>query len=135
MTLTNPPPVVTAISDKLKACDEWDDSWEVYYPSTSPDVDLPLAVIEPTSTTHEQLAAGASGIRSGSARIIIILPGTYSIGEAETLAHTLCDEIAENPVGLWISMASFELSSEPDQGDQEGATITATIDITHGLGA
>lgn len=135
MSLTNAPPVVTAISDKLKACASWLVAWDVYYPKSDAANTPPLAVIEPTTTTLAQIAAGSSSIQSGSAAIVIILPSTYTIGEAETLAHSLIDEITSNEAGLWVTSADFTLASEPDQGDQDGATLTITLDITHGLGA
>jgi hypothetical protein len=143
MTLTNPPDVVAALSAKLAACPSWLDSptatgvtpWGIWYPSSAASTTPPLAVIEPGNTEYAQIAAGASAIRSGSARYIIILPSSsYNVGQAEKLARDLCDELTSNPLGLWISSASSEMSSEPDEGDQPNEFITVTIDVTHGLG-
>jgi hypothetical protein len=146
MSLTNPTAIVTAMSASLDACAAWQSAspdpevaaWPIYYPDSPPDAAYPHAVIEPGETTRGRLADGSIGLLSGSAAYRIHLAG-QTVGQTETLAETLCSQLADQPTGLMIQTATHSVTAEPlnsehtlDDEDAEILITSIEIQITYG---
>lgn len=137
MTLTNPTALVTAVKNSLDACAVWvSESGSVWYPKAPAGTAPPFAVIAPGGTTVSRVAAGSIGIPAGSVDVEFTFDAaSKTIGQAETFAETLEQQLVALQTGLFIRSALPSLASEPDGGTKAAGDdeISITITIDFGL--
>jgi hypothetical protein len=153
MSLTNPPPAVTALRDMLLACSSVTGATiataNIYYPSAVAESDdattpaaMPRMVLGEESNTRTRYAEGARGLPQGA--LTAVLQNDADVGTLETLARSICDdlELLSHSQGLANVRATVGLASEPDAGqraadetDTSAKFASITIAIEYGLNA
>lgn len=129
MTLTNATAIVTQLATQITACASWTPGlaglWYPYAPKTTSGT---FGVIEATAR-RVAYAEGARGLPQ--ADFALAITGALTVGQMETLAESLIDELMKQfDGGLPFRDLSYDLSG--DIGDQAaaGAVTTRTIVIT-----
>lgn len=150
MSLSNPPPAVTALRDMLLLCASVTsygiDTVKIWYPeaTATPDagtaVTLPYLVVAEPSSARTRYADGAGGLPSGLLTATVYAVDT--IENLETLGRAIEKELQELQVGLYISDARSELAgrtslaAEAQAQNDTGANISGIqVTVTYGLGA
>jgi hypothetical protein len=155
MSLTNPPPAVTALRDMLLACTSVTGAGiatgNIWYPSAVAESDdatavdaLPRAIIGEESFTRSRYAEGARGIPSGT--LGVVLQVDTDVGTIETLARSIVDdlELLSHSQGLANVRCTVGLAAEPDKaqiaaddtsGDTSAKFATITMTVDYGLTA
>lgn len=153
MSLTNPPPAVTAVRDMLLACSSVTGAGittaKIWYPNAVAGSDdattvdaLPRIVLAEEDRSIIRYAEGARGLPQGT--LLVTLQIDTDTGTLETLARSVADdlELLSHSQGLPNLRCRTGLASEPDTaqiaGDQtETAARFASITITadYGLSA
>lgn len=155
MSLTNPPPAVTAIRDMLLACSSVTGAGittdKIWYPSAVAESDdatavdaMPRVVLGEEDFTRNRYAEGARGLAAGS--LVINIQAELGTGALETLARSICDdlELLSHSQGLANLRCRTGLSSDPDQamvaadsstGDTSSSFASIVITAEYGLTA
>lgn len=128
MTLTNPPPAVTAIHNMLIACASWPVGGTTWYPSAADTQSGNFAVIAEMTNTRDTFAHGVSGIISGS--LIVSLHLSDTIGNAEVLARQLALELSAQNSGLPLRNVQSQMAQDPGPSQVAGGEIRRVIEIT-----
>lgn len=151
MSLTNPPPAVTALRDMLLACSSVTGASittnSIDYPTNAINTEsgtpeaLPRILLAETDSERARYAEiGVIGLPAGT--LIATIQADLTAGEIETLARSVASDLTGLASGLFLSSVSVGLCSDPATGmegeerDTAGASHrTITLTITHGLRA
>lgn len=155
MSLTNPPPAVTALRDMLLACSSVTGAGvttdTIWYPSAVAESDdataasaLPRIIIGEETFTRSRYAEGARGIPGGTLGIVV--HADTDVGTIETLARSIADdlELLSHSQGLANVRCTVGLAAEPDNaqraaddttGDTSSKFSAITIAADYGLTA
>lgn len=136
MSLTNPPPAVTAMHDMLLLCSSVTGAGigtsNIWYPAAVAESDdatspatMPRIILGETDYTKNRYAEGARGLPQGS--LSVVLQNDTDAGTLETLARSICDDLEylSQSSGLANLRCSTTLASEPDSA-QRAADETET---------
>ena len=136
MSLTNPPPAVTALRDMIIACASAIAAGivtaRVWYPAAVAESDdatasaaMPRVILGEESYTRNRYAEGARGLPQGT--LTAVIQNDTDVGTLETLARALCDdlEFLSHSQGLANVRCNVGLAAEPDAG-QRAADETDT---------
>jgi hypothetical protein len=138
MSLTDAPAIITTLSTQLVACAAWTGgSGAVWYPEAPGTTSTTHAVLVPMSMQRTRYAEGANGILGGSLVILLYVVGTDTLGDAETLAGTLVDQLMAQHSGIPFRSASYELAGDPGAAKTVGGStiIPIQISLEYGLSA
>jgi hypothetical protein len=153
MSLTNPPPAVTAFADMLIACSSVSafgitSTSAAWYPSvdnvstSSTSAAKPYVVIEESTHTRTRFAeAGATSTFGGELKATFV-SDSKTTGEMEILGRAVVGELLALSTGLPLRSASAELSGEPDgairaadETDTAASYISIDVTVSYGLEA
>lgn len=153
MSLTNPPPAVTALRDMLLACSSVTgagmSTGDLYYPSAVAEADdattpaaMPRMILGEDSYSRTRYAEGARGLPTGN--LSAVLQNDTDVGTLETLARAIADdlELLSHSQGLANVRCNVGLASEPDaaqraaeETDDSSRFASITITVEYGLNA
>jgi hypothetical protein len=135
MSLTNPPPAITALSAMLAACSSATTAGMTaanhWYPSAVAESDdtttatpLPRMILGEESYTRNRYAEGARGIPQGS--LTIVLHVDTDVGTIEVLARAIADDLEylSQTTGLPNVRCQTGLAAEPDPGQRAADETT-----------
>lgn len=148
MSLTNPPPEVTAFRDMLLACAGVTSAaptglgiatGQIHYPLATIDPDvgtadtLPLIVIGSVPGTRAQYATQTVGLPSGEIVATVYATGS-SAGTLATSLRTIAGQLMALPTGLAITSINIDDPSDPTPGQRNDKPITScTITASWGI--
>jgi hypothetical protein len=144
MSLTNPPPEVTAFRDMLLACSGVTttlgiDTTKIHYPTATIDPDagtasaLPLFVLGSVPGVRTQYATQTLGLPSGDIVATLYASGS-SAGALATVLRTIAGQLMALSTGLAITTIAIDDPSDPTPGMREDDPITCcTMTISHGI--
>jgi hypothetical protein len=128
MTLTNEPPIITQLSTQLAACAAWPAGATTWYPTKPNATSPPFVLLVERSRRVRPYAAGAAGIPGGVLEVDLAVSDT--IGNAESLARTLLEQLLAQTSGIPFLEADCGVSAEPTPGEIAGGTSITTITMT-----
>jgi hypothetical protein len=138
MSLTDAPAIITQLSTQLAACASWTvGAGGNWYPEAAPSITTTHAVLVPPTSQRTRYAEGARGLLGGQLWILMYIVGTQTLGQAETLAASIIDELMNQHDGIPFRSMSFELAQDPGAAKTVGGStiIPVQISIDYGLSA
>ena len=131
MSLTNPPAFITQLDTQFRACASWTGTTQTWYPSAPDSSTMPFAVYE-TTQARSAYAEGARPLPSNS--FAIAITAALTVGQMETLAENLINELGTQFTGLPFRDLNYELSSDNGNAAIAGGETARTIVITGSSG-
>ena len=138
MSLTDAPAIITQLSTQLAACASWTaGAGGNWYPEAAGTLTTTHAVLVPPSSTRTRYAEGARGLLGGQLWILLYVIGTQTLGQAETLAGAIINELMNQHDGIPFRSMSFELAQDPGAAKTVGDSTIIPLQITidYGLSA
>jgi hypothetical protein len=134
MTLTNAPAVVTSFANMIVACASWTPGLAgLFYPTEDNTATGIIGVISASPTTRTPYAAGCAGLPSGN--LLLVIYHTGDIGQTESFAMTIVNELQAQTTGLALRGGVTALASIPgDAKAADGFTRNAiNVEFEYGL--
>lgn len=131
MSLTDAPSIITKLGEHLVACASWSPGASgLWYPEAPASTSGTHAVLVPASMQRTRYAEGANGLLGGTLWILLYVVGTESLGDAETLAGNLVNELMAQHTGIPFRSITYELAGDPGAAKTVGGSTIIPMHIT-----
>lgn len=127
MTLTNATAFITQLDTQFRACASWTGTTQTWFPSAPDGSTAPFAVYESTQR-RTAYAEGARPLASND--FAIAIHAALTVGQMETLAENLINELGTQFTGLPFRDLNYELASDNGAAEIAGGETLRTIVIT-----